>query len=102
MSRDLFSKKPGRRNWARGAALSSQGKPGRPTGPVIAGSLPAPIRKIALGTMALGTLAGLAFITSPWWRPLPKQTNLRRDPMRRRMFLSPGAAPSSRVMWSRR
>ena len=102
MSQDLFSKKPGRRNWARGAAPASQGKPSQPSGPVIAGTVPPTVKKIALGTMALGTLAGLAFITSPWWRPLPRQADLRRDPMKRRMFLSPGTAPSSRVMWSRR
>jgi hypothetical protein len=90
MSRDLFSKKPGRRNWARGAAS-------RPTTPIIAGSLPAPVKKIAKGVMVLGTLAGLAFITSPWWKSLPQKP----DPMRRRIYIRP-ASPSVRIDWSRR
>jgi hypothetical protein len=89
MSHDLLSKKLGRRNWARG-------NPPRPTDPIIAGPLPAPIKKIAKGAMILGTLAGLAFITSPWWKPLPKN-----DPMRKRMFLRTGTT-ANRVTWSRR
>ena len=102
MSQDLLSRKPGKRNWARGATPASQGKPGHPAVPVVSGPLPAPIKKIALGAMALGTLAGVAFITSPWWKPMPRQPDLRHDPMRQRMSRSPGATPSSRVVWSRR
>ena len=91
MSYDLLSKKPGRRNWARDNLPD----------PVIAGSLSAPIKRVARGAMVLGTLTGLAFITSPWWRPLPGRTNPRRDPMRRRVHLSPGT-PANNIMWSRR
>ena len=95
MSHDLLFKKPGHRNWARG-------NPSLATGTGIAGPLPTPVKKIARGTIVLGTLAGLAFITSPWWKPMPRQPDLRHDPMRQRMSRSPGAAPSSRVVWSRR
>ena len=101
MSQDLFSKKPGRRNWARDTAPVSQKKSSQPGVPVIAGSVPPAVKKIALGTMALGTMAGLAFITSPWWRPLPRQPDLHRNPMRKRIYLSPGTT-ANRVMWSRR
>ena len=97
MSQDLLSTKPGKRNWARGAAPASPGKPAQPTVPVVAGPLPAPARKIAKGAMILGTVAGLAFITSPWWKPLPQ----RPDPMRRRIYGLP-ASPSDRINWSRR
>jgi len=93
MSRDLLSKKMGRRNWARG-------NPPGPAGPLIAGT-PAPLRKVALGAMALGTLAGLAFMTSPWWRPLPRRPNLRLDPVRGRSFRAPGM-PANQIDWSRR
>ena len=91
MSYDLLSKKPGRRNWARDNL----------PGPVIAGSLSAPVKKIARGAMVLGTLAGLAFITSPWWKPLHGRSNLHRDPMKRRVYLSP-RTPANNIMWSRR
>lgn len=91
MSYDLISKKPGSRDWARG----------NPPGAVIAGSLPAPARKIAKGAMVLGTLAGLAFITSPWWKPLSGKPAPRRNPMSRRVHLSPGT-PANNIMWSRR
>jgi hypothetical protein len=94
MSHDLLSKKPGLRNWARG-------NPPEPTGPVIAGSLSTPTKKIALGAMALGTLAGLAFMTSPWWKPLPRRPDLRRDPVRGRLFRAPGT-PAEQIDWSRR
>ena len=100
MSQDLFSKKPERRNWARDTAPASQKKSSQPGVPVIAGSVPPAVKKIALGTMALGTMAGLAFITSPWWRPLPIEPGLRRDPARGRMSHPPGTA--SRITWSRR
>ena len=100
MSRDLFSKKPGRRNWARDAAHAPQASPAG-TAIAIVGSVSPAVKKIALGTMALGTLAGLTFITSPWWRPLPRQPDLHRNPMRKRIYLSPGTT-ANRVMWSRR
>jgi hypothetical protein len=90
MSQDLFSRKPGKRNWARG-------NPGLATGTGIAGPLPTSVKRIARGTMILGTLAGLAFITSPWWRQLPQKP----DPMRRRIYIRP-ASPSVRIDWSRR
>ena len=90
MSHDLFSTKLGLRNWAREAGSSSSSLSGI-----------APAKKIALGAMALGTLAGLAFITSPWWKPLPRRPVLRDNPMRRRIYLSPGT-PANRIMWSRR
>ena len=83
----------GLRSWARGS------------GDCIGGSTPSPAKKLALGGMALGTLAGLAFITSPWWKSHSSKLNPHhapsRDPMRRRIILSPGAV-SNRVIWSRR
>lgn len=100
MSRDLFSKKPGRRNWARGSVPASHASPHGTADASLVGSVPPAAKKIALGAMALGTLAGLAFITSPWWRPLPRQPDLHRNPMRKRIYLSPGTT-ANRVMWSR-
>ena len=94
MSRDLLSEKMGRRNWARG-------NPSGSIGPIITGSVSPAIRKIALGTMALGTLAGLAFMTSPWWKPLPRSPDLRLDPVRGRSFRAPGM-PANQIDWSRR
>jgi hypothetical protein len=90
MSYDLLSKKLGRRNWAREAGSSSSS---------LSGITPA--KKIALGAMALGTLAGLAFITIPWWKPLPRKRNLRLDPVRGRLFRGPGT-PADQIDWSRR
>jgi hypothetical protein len=99
VSHDLFSKPPGSRNWARG--IVSRERQAVPADAIVHGSLPAPVKKIARGAMVLGTLAGLAFITSPWWRPLPGRTSLSRDPMRRRVYLSP-RTPANNIMWSRR
>jgi hypothetical protein len=96
MSHDLLSKSPGRRNWARGIVSRK-----KPADAIVHGSLSVPAKKIAKGAMVLGTLAGLAFITSPWWRPLPGRTALSRDPMRRRVCLSP-RTPANNIMWSRR
>jgi len=90
MSQDLFCRKPGKRNWARG-------NPSLAAGTRIAGPLPASVKRIAKGTMILGTLAGLALITSPWWKPMPQKP----DPMRRRIYGLP-ASPSGRISWSRR
>ena len=96
MSHDLFSKSPGKRNWARGIVFQE-----KPADAIIYGSLPVPAKKIARGAMVLGTLAGLAFITSPWWKPLSGRPALSRDPMRRRVYLSP-RTPANNIMWSRR
>lgn len=40
-----------------------------------------PEQKAALGGMALGTLAGLLFITSPWWLPMKKPARVSRPDM---------------------
>ena len=96
MSHDLFSKSPGKRNWARGIVSRET-----PADAIIHGSLPVPAKKIVRGAMVLGTLAGLAFITSPWWKPLSGRPALSRDPMRRRVCLSP-RTPANNIMWSRR
>ena len=99
MSQDLFSRFPGSRNWARG--IVSREKQAGPADATIHGSLSAPTKKIALGAMALGTLAGLIFMTSPWWKPLPRRPDLRRDPVRGRLFRAPGT-PADQIDWSRR
>lgn len=46
------------RNWARNAEPAT----------VVSGSTSS---KLALGSMALGTFVGLAFITRPWWTRQP-------------------------------
>jgi len=81
MSHDLILKHS-LRNWSRHAKPASE----------ISGTA---TKSIALGTMALGTLAGLFFITSPWWRPLPAPP----APARKRMYLKTGT-PYGRVSWS--
>ena len=96
MSQELFSRFPGSRNWARGIVSRET-----PSDAIIHGSLPVPTKKIVRGAMVLGTLAGLAFITSPWWKPLSGRPALSRDPMRRRVYLSP-RTPANNIMWSRR
>lgn len=92
MARDLFLKKNSR-NWSRGGDA-----PARSPDTAISGS--AALKKAALGTMALGTLAGLAFITAPWWKPLPEQPR-RITPTQKRMRLIQ-IHPSARVTWSKR
>jgi hypothetical protein len=91
MAHDLFLKQ-NRRNWSR-----SQATPPQATAPAIAMAGSVPLKKLALGGMALGTAAGLIFITSPWWRT-PKTI---RSPMTRRIYLKTGS-PSGRITWSRR
>ena len=83
MSHDLIFKNSSR-NWSRDPQPASG----------ISGTAG---KTIALGTMALGTLAGLFFITSPWWRPLPAPP----APAKKRMYLKTGT-PHGRITWSRR
>lgn len=68
----------------------------RDTSPEIPPSLG---RKLILGGMATGVLAGLAFITRPWWSKTFASPTYH-DPTKRRMFLPP-RTPSDRIMWSR-
>ena len=93
MAHDLFFRRSSR-NWSRGGDA-----PAKNPAATISGS--AALKRAALGTMALGTFAGLAFITSPWWRPAPKPPVPRHDLMRRRLYL-PAQSPSTRIVWSKR
>jgi hypothetical protein len=65
MSRDVLLGNT-RRSWSRDLPPSDSGSAGQ---------------KVALGGMALGTLAGLLFITSPWWLPLKKPARVHRPDM---------------------
>ena len=89
MAHDLFFKRS-IRNWSRGGKTPTKT-------PAVAVSGSTSLKKAALGTMALGTFAGLAFITSPWWRT-PKTI---RSPMTRRIYLKTGT-PTGKITWSRR
>ena len=92
MSYDVLSRKMGSRLCTMGAAPPPVPSPDpSPTA--------SPSRKFTLGTMAIGTLAGLAIVTSPWWRPAPRRPY--RDPMSRRIYIVPGS-PANDIMWSRR
>lgn len=91
MAHDIFFKRSSR-NWSRGADAPAKT-------PVVAVSGSAALKTAALGTMALGTFAGLAFITSPWWKTTPKPPI--RPLMTRRIYLKTGT-PAGRVNWSRR
>lgn len=87
------------RSWARGESASTGTGAGK---------------KLALGTMVLGTFAGLAFITLPWWSSanlarrvyleppfdrIPKNLGPRKHPMKKRIYIEP---TSNRINWSRR
>ena len=62
MAHDLFLKHT-KRNWARNSNTIVVGNEAPPT---ITKS-----GKIMLAGMAVATAVGVAFITSPWWLPLP-------------------------------
>ena len=61
MAHDLFFKNS-KRNWARSSAAPGIGDDARPT--------TTKTGKVMLGSMAVATAIGLAFITSPWWLPI--------------------------------
>jgi hypothetical protein len=68
MSKDLVLKRSNQ-NWARGLPASGSGA--------------STAGKVAMGGMALGTLLGVAFVTSPWWSsfmaPKPARTGSHAD-----------------------
>ena len=90
MSHDIFFKHS-RRNWSRGSNSDL------PTAVAVSGS--DATKKLAIGTMALGTLTGLAFITAPWWKPLPEQPRRASVPRKRVRLIQ--IHPSTRITWSR-